>query len=1069
MIGVIALHASVADAGLRDHPIATVGSPVYMTTGWTANALLPKGQFSIPATVPGDLLTDLQRSGTIVDPWLDTTWIDNSSLWTGRPWTYSTTFSVDNAALGTAALLLVFEGVKMGATVRVNDAVVGVFTDQFLRYTFDLSAAEGLTLLAGEGANVIDVTFGVDDIAEDGRFMACTGGWDWAPYSYTLTKSSATAKHNTTGPAHSFTKGLWKSVYTTTVPLGSIAITHVTPHTKYAGAYPIAPLVDGAHGGFTVNVTAHLWAPEGGATGSLAVAGSWGSSSRSTAVVTLPAGESTLSLQLAATASEIKLWWPRGEGAQPLYDVQATWTPARLARAAAIAAHASSTNATRRIGFRVFALVTVNDTDAAYVAANASADGTGRHGMFFRVNGAAIYSRGANMVPMEELEGRMTGAAHRILVKSSADAGMNTLRVWGGGIYFPTEFYDACDEYGVMVYHDMAYASNGNGGTHGPIATPTQDAELRHQIRRLSHHAAIVIWDGVNEVVVNSSDTTSSVFAKFVMSVVAQEDQSRVVWPSSPAAGWVTGVNRLFQTPNFLPGAEGLTTHGGGHIWDQGIETHAPYQLGSGWPTVNGGVVDGCFNNAGTGNGVSVPNVFGKHPHGPVGAPTGVASRNKYASEFGTGGSSSFESMSGALSKQHWGLHGGMAADVCSAPDVCLGEHQCNGSNPMTQRNYGCDGQIRIYWGNTTAVDLDATGEAAFKGQTYQCQMVQAFVLKQVYEARRANNQLGHLVWMLNEIWPTVGWGSLEYGPGEGTPGQVKGGRWKPVHYFYKRSLMTDVMATCGAEGQCYVSNHRASRAFSGTVTLMSYDHFGDGKGAPHFAAKMAMAPGPGALEWFNVSLWNASATSMISTVTDEEGAVISEHLVQLASPKDLVVPIARLSFVIAPQANADGTIDIAVTSDKVALWVTLTTLAQGRFTDNAFFLPATTKTVRFVPFSAATRAHDLAALEASLRIEDYSMYRALPPAPTHAPTPGPPTPPCDVAMFQNNTDYHDGAGLGHEPASSALACCQQCEAGKGAAEGCTDFTLSGGTCWYKANDNGRRTIAGAISGAVHA
>ena len=115
-----------------------------------------------------------------------------------------------------------------------------------------------------------------------------------------------------------------------------------------------------------------------------------------------------------------------------------------------------------------------------------------------------LYSRGANMVPMEELEGRLTGAAHRILVKSSADAGMNTLRVWGGGIFLPTEFYDACDEYGVMVYHDMAYASNGNGGTHGPIATPTQDAELRHQIRRLSHHPAIVIWDGVNEVVVGS-------------------------------------------------------------------------------------------------------------------------------------------------------------------------------------------------------------------------------------------------------------------------------------------------------------------------------------------------------------------------------------------------------------------------------------------------------------------------------------------------------------------------------------------------------------------------------------
>ena len=41
--------------------------------------------------------------------------------------------------------------------------------------------------------------------------------------------------------------------------------------------------------------------------------------------------------------------------------------------------------------------------------------------------------------------------------------------------------------------------------------------------------------------------------------------------------------------------------------------------------------------------------------------------------------------------------------------------------------------------------------------------------------------------------------GSLEYGPPPGfTAGQVRGGRWKPLHYFYKNSLMKDVMATCG-------------------------------------------------------------------------------------------------------------------------------------------------------------------------------------------------------------------------------------------------------------------------------
>ena len=55
---------------------------------------------------------------------------------------------------------------------------------------------------------------GLQDVAEDGRFMACTGGWDWAPYSYTSTNSSGA----TTGPANTLSKGIWKSVYTTDIP-----------------------------------------------------------------------------------------------------------------------------------------------------------------------------------------------------------------------------------------------------------------------------------------------------------------------------------------------------------------------------------------------------------------------------------------------------------------------------------------------------------------------------------------------------------------------------------------------------------------------------------------------------------------------------------------------------------------------------------------------------------------------------------------------------------------------------------------------------------------------------------
>ena len=92
-------------------------------------------------------------------------------------------------------------------------------------------------------------------------------------------------------------------------------------------------------------------------------------------------------------------------------------------------------------------------------------------------------------------------------------------------------------------------------------------------------------------------------------------------------------------------------------------------------------------------------------------------------------------------------------------------------------------------------------------------------------------------VWQYNEVWPTVsrhdiagiwlaffsrcqryrceqgGWGSIEYGfPSRG---QVIGGRWKPLHHWYKQSLYADVMATCGQGGICYVKND-GCREFTG-------------------------------------------------------------------------------------------------------------------------------------------------------------------------------------------------------------------------------------------------------------
>lgn len=70
-------------------------------------------------------------------------------------------------------MLLVFDGVKMGANVSLNGVPLGLAVDQYLRYEFSLKSA-GAPLLAGTNANVLTVTFD-PSLYVNGRFMACTG------------------------------------------------------------------------------------------------------------------------------------------------------------------------------------------------------------------------------------------------------------------------------------------------------------------------------------------------------------------------------------------------------------------------------------------------------------------------------------------------------------------------------------------------------------------------------------------------------------------------------------------------------------------------------------------------------------------------------------------------------------------------------------------------------------------------------------------------------------------------------------------------------------------------------
>ena len=127
---------------------------------------------AIKGTVPGDLITDLQVAGLIPEPYFENNFL-NASLWNDNTWVYTTSFTLTEMELtsmraGGTSKLLVFDGIKMGAHVAVNGKVVGVASDEFLRYEWPLDAA--LHML--DANNKLEVTFDAS-IDCGGRWMAC--------------------------------------------------------------------------------------------------------------------------------------------------------------------------------------------------------------------------------------------------------------------------------------------------------------------------------------------------------------------------------------------------------------------------------------------------------------------------------------------------------------------------------------------------------------------------------------------------------------------------------------------------------------------------------------------------------------------------------------------------------------------------------------------------------------------------------------------------------------------------------------------------------------------------------
>lgn len=66
------------------------------------------------------------------------------------------------------------------------------------------------------------------------------------------------------------------------------------------------------------------------------------------------------------------------------------------------------------------------------------------------------------------------------LLEAAAEVNMNTVRVWGGGVYEQDEFYNMADKMGLIVWQDLMFACS-MYPVHEKFLKSVRQ-EIRHQV-----------------------------------------------------------------------------------------------------------------------------------------------------------------------------------------------------------------------------------------------------------------------------------------------------------------------------------------------------------------------------------------------------------------------------------------------------------------------------------------------------------------------------------------------------------------------------------------------------------
>ncbi len=427
-----------------------------------------------PAQVPGVVQTDLLRNKLIPDPFDR----DNEFRlqWIGlTDWEYQTVFQADAAELAHDHVDLVFEGLDTFADVYLNDQAI-LHSDNMFRH-WRIPAKP----LLKPGPNTLRIVFhsAVKSMIPYVKTLPYVLP-SISTHNYGNEENIATAPYTRKAPYNYgwdwgprfMTEGIWHPVRLETWDAMRIENFHIHQEKITAATALVTAELDIEASQPTTATLALAHADLLGAQPAGAQpAGA--QTSDGTQPLQLDAGMNHVSFPIRIATP--KLWYPVGYGAQDRYRFSAS---IRLNKKTE-AAHAEVNT-----GLRSLELRRVPD----------------KWGKSFEfvVNGITVYSKGADVIPFDSFPNRVTPEIHRMILQAARDAHMNMVREWGGGYYESDDFYDICDELGIMVWQEFMF-----GGDMIPGDVPFQQnvrEEAIEQIKRLRDHPSIVIWCGNNEV-----------------------------------------------------------------------------------------------------------------------------------------------------------------------------------------------------------------------------------------------------------------------------------------------------------------------------------------------------------------------------------------------------------------------------------------------------------------------------------------------------------------------------------------------------------------------------------------